>query len=426
MADQETDTEVMKAVTELRTLVESKGFIEPERVDRLNEVLDGYEKKNEQLVIVQKQAEGHESAIKELKEARVEAKEADEVRQKELKGQIDDLEAEVARGVHALHKADPDAYKESEEYKTLNQYCKQGDALYRSMSPEEIKVLLRTDIAVDGGILVPSELDNTITKKIIEIDPIRSICRVRSIDGKSMELVVRNTIPVATYEGEAEEGSDSASTYNSETVYPFRQTHTTPITKDMLMNGAFDMESEIASDSAEAFAFGEGNGFVVGTGFKQPSGFVVDPRLTVSGAFRAGSASAKISSNDIILLSGDLKVGYNPSYVLNRRSLAQIRTIKSTTGSYLWAPGLNGPVANTLNGFSYALANSMPDEAANAFAVAFGDFRRGYVIVDRMGMSVVRDEVTQKKKAIVEFTMHRWNTGQVVLPEAIKLLKVAA
>jgi HK97 family phage major capsid protein len=293
------------------------------------------------------------------------------------------------------------------------------------MSTEQ-KVLLRTDSAVDGGILAPSELDNQIMKKITEIDPIRSIARVRTISSKSMEMAIRNTIPTATYEGEAETGADSISQYESVTVTPYRQTHTSPITKDMLMDAAFDMDSEIASDSAEAFGFGEGAGFVLGDGFKKPEGFMQN--AIILAATRAGTTGTAgvIPVVDVILLSGDLKTGYNPVYVLNRRTLASLRSKVSTTGSFIWEPGLNGPVANTLAGFPYVVANTMADEANNSYSLAFGDFRRGYTIVDRVGMSVVRDEYTLKKKAIVEFTMNRWNTGIVTLPEAIKVTKTPA
>jgi HK97 family phage major capsid protein len=407
--------------------VESKGFIDKDKVERLNGILDTYEEKNQAFTLVQQQAANLEQAITELKEARVEEKQADEVRGAELKQQITDLEGEIARG-HNVGTADPSAWKNGDEYKALNTFCKEGE---RAITPE-LKVLLRTDSAVDGGVLVPSELDNQITKKIIEIDPIRSISRVRTITGKSLELPIRNTIPVATYEGEAEEGPDSASTYTSETVVPYRQTFTTPITKDMLMDGAFDMESEIADDAGEGFAFGEGNGFVLGSGHKMPQGFTVNPIVITAqasgGGMRAGTTgtSGLLHLDDVILLSGDLKVGYNPVYVLNRRVLANIRTKKSTTGAFIWEPGMNGPVANTMNGYPYVLSNSMADLAANSLSVAFGDFRRGYTIVDRIGLSVIRDEITQKRKAIVEFTMNRWNTGLVVLPEAIKILKIAA
>jgi HK97 family phage major capsid protein len=194
----------------------------------------------------------------------------------------------------------------------------------------------------------------------------------------------------------------------------------------MLMDAAFDMDSEIASDSAEAFGFGEGAGFVLGDGFKKPEGFMQN--AIILAATRAGTTGTAgvIPVVDVILLSGDLKTGYNPVYVLNRRTLASLRSKVSTTGSFIWEPGLNGPVANTLAGFPYVVANTMADEANNSYSLAFGDFRRGYTIVDRTGMSVVRDEFTLKKKAIVEFTMNRWNTGIVTLPEAIKVTKTPA
>jgi HK97 family phage major capsid protein len=84
---------------------------------------------------------------------------------------------------------------------------------------------------------------------------------------------------------------------------------------------------------------------------------------------------------------------------------------------------MNGAVANTLFGYNYVLLPAMADEGTDAFPVAFGDFRRGYTIADRTGMTVIRDEISEARKAIVKFTWARWNTGDVVLPEAIRVLK---
>ncbi|KKL52954.1 hypothetical protein LCGC14_2280280 [marine sediment metagenome] len=272
-------------------------------------------------------------------------------------------------------------------------------------------------------VLTTTELDNVITKQIIEIDPIRGLARVRTISSKSISVVKRTGVPIAQFEGEAEEGVESQATYGLETITPFRLTHTTPITKDLLQDAAFDMEGEIIADGSEAFAFGEGNGFVLGTGFKQPQGIFVNAVLQA--AARDTAAAGVLDADAVILMTGDVKTGYNLSYLLNRRTLATIRTFKSTTGQFLWQPGLSGPVANTLNGLPYALGNSVPDIANGAFAMAVGDFRRGYLIVDRTGMEIVRDALAQKKKAIVEFMLMRYTTGQVVQDEAIKLLRIA-
>lgn len=390
-----TMSDVMEGVKQLRDEFESKSpnF---EKIDKIEKDLELHEAKNQEIIKEQK---------------------AGEKRETEMKERMDVLETELARSGGAGDKKD---YKDSDEYKALDIYVKKG----AYDLDQEQKAILRTDSDVQGGFLVPTEMDNAITKKIIEVSAIRSIARVRTIGAKSLEVPVRDTIPQANYEGEAEEGDEDTSTYQNETLTAFRLTTTIPITMDMLMDSAFNMESEIMQDGAESFAQKEGNKFVVGTGHKQPSGFTVDSRVVANA--RISDSSGTIGFDDMMNLTGDLKTGYNPVYVFNRRTLAFLRTLKGGDGHPLWQPGMNGIVINTINGFPYLIAEDMPDIASATIPVAFGDFARGYTIVDRTGMAVIRDEVTQKKKAIVEFTLQRWNTGQVTLPEAIKLLKVKA
>ncbi len=413
MADETTLEEVKKATHELHTLVE-RNSLSDEVKSKINEVCDGYETKNAEFVQLKAKADASDEEIKELGTKL----EAEGKSRSEIQERVETLESEMS---HKAARADAD-YHEAPEYKALHGWVATGD-----FAPEE-KALLRTDSAVSGGFLVTTEMDSEITKKIVEIDGIRGIARVRSIASKAIEMAIRNTTPVAVFEGEGEQGTDDASTYENVTVTPFRQTLTTPITQDMLQDASFNMESEVISDAQIAFAEGEAGsaGFVGGSGFKQPEGFIGNTIL--QGAARITAASGVLDPEAMILLTGDLKTGYNPTYVMNRGTLAFLRTLRDgSTGNFLWNPGLNGPVANTLNGFNYVIANSMPNHDTNAaFAVAFGDFRQGYTIVDRTGMSIVRDEVSQKRKAIIEFTMNRWTTGKVVLPEAIKLLQIKA
>lgn len=394
MSEEIKASDVMTAVKELREEMDKK-TPDLAKIEVLEQALESQDEKNQ-------------AVVREMK--------AQETREFELKERMEALEVEIARGGASEGKD----YKQSEEYKSLQHFIKNG---VHALDQEQ-KALLRTDSDVQGGYLVMSEMDNAITKKIVEISPIRSIARVRTIGSKSLSVPVRNTIPTSEYEGEAEAGVDDATTYQNETLTAFRQSVTIPITMDMLMDSAFNMESEIMADGAEAFAKGEGAKFVSGSGFKQPTGFLTDSRV-VSGA-RTSATSGEIEFADVMNLTGDLKTGYSPVYVLNRRTLAYLRTLVGSDGHPIWMPGMNGGAANTIGGFPYVIANDMPDVASNALAMAFGDFARGYTIVDRTGMAVIRDEVTQKRKAIVEFTLQRWNTGQVVLPEAIKLLKVKA
>ncbi len=393
--------EVMEAVTELRAAVESKNADTAEsktKIEKINTALDVMEKANQKVAL----------------DANQQKKELEEMTER-----CNALEISVAQSGNGKKNLN---YKDNPEYKALNRFCQVGEG--RDLS-EEHKALLRTDSDVEGGFLVDDpEFDNVILKKITEISNIRQVARVRTVGNKSLEIPVRNNLLVATYEGEADTGDDSTSDYSNETLTTFRQTVTVPITKDMLMDSAFDMESEIMSDAGEAFAQGEGNGFVVGSGFKVPEGFMNNADILAGS--RAGASGGALIADDVILLTGDLKVGYNPMYGLNRRTLATLRTLKSTDGVFLWQPGMNGPVANTLNGFSYIILEDMPDIAATARPIVFADFQRGYTIVDRTGISLIRDELTQKRKAIVEFTINRWNTGKVTLPEAFKTLTITA
>jgi len=384
--------DVMNGVKELRAEFEKKS---PDlaKIELIEKSLEKQEEHNQKLLAESKSSETRSIEMKERMEA---------------------IEVELSRGAGGSQKS----YKDAAEYKALESYVKGG--IYGLDS--EAKAILRTDNDVQGGFLVMGEMDNEITKKITEVSNIRSIARVRTIGSKSLSVPVRNTIPAAQYEGEAEQGPEDTSTYQNETLTAFRQTVSVPISQDMLMDSSFDMNSEIMGDAGESFAQGEGAGFVSGTGFKQPSGFTVDSRVVAN--TRTSATAGTIGFDDMMNLTGDLKTGYNPVYVFNRRTLAFLRTLKGGDGHPLWQPGMNGVVQNTINGFPYLIANDMPDIAAAAIPVAFGDFARGYTIVDRTGMAVIRDDVTQKRKAIVEFTMQRWNTGQVTLPEAIKILTV--
>lgn len=390
--------EALQAVKALRETVEKFGTESSQfksMVDATNTALEKQEKASQEFTT--KLAEERKAA-------------------EELKERIDGLELELSRKGTAS-----DNYKDRPEYKAIQLYAQKGlDAL-----SVEQKATLRTDIGTQGGYLTMPEMDNMIIKKITEISPVRSVARVRTVGSKTLSIPTRTSIPVATYEGEAAAGGESNSTYGQETLTAYRLTVTVPYTCDQLIDSEFDMESEIMNDVAEAFAFTEGNKFTLGTGAKQPEGFLVN--ATVVADARTSTTSGVITGDDVLLLAGDLKVGYNPMYAMNRQTLALLRTLKgSTNDHYLWQVGLGPTQPNTLAGAPYIIMQDMPVVAANSLSLVYADFQRGYTIIDRTGLQVIRDDVTRKKNNIIELTFHRYNHGQVVLPEAFKILKTKA
>lgn len=395
-----TAAEVKEAVVALRSTVEKHGNDSAEAKEmaqKVEKTLEAQEEKSAKIITDMKAAEK---------------------KQLDLEERVKDFEVEVARlSSTGDHK---DNWKESAEYKALNLFAKKGEL---ALSADELKTM-RMDSDTAGGYLTNTEMDTQIIKTITEISPVRQVSRVKSISKKTLEIPKRTSIPVATYEGEAASGNDDQSAYGNEQLTAYRQTVTVPFTMDLLGDSNFDLESEINADVAEAFAFGEGNKFVLGTGAKQPEGFLVNAGVVADARITAGSGT--IAGDDLLLLTGDLKVGYNPLYGFNRQTLAFLRTLKGSDGHYLWQAGLAPGVPNTIGGEPYKVMQDMPSIAVGALSVIYGDFMRGYCITDRTGMVVIRDELTRKKFAIVELTFHRWNTGQVVLPEAFKALKIKA
>ncbi len=434
-----------EAFEELKKLIDSGKSETAEgksAMEKINLVLDKHEAEGQEFTKAQEKVKTEALEQKELLEA---YKAEDQEKILEQKERIDALELSYAQ---SSYDADTDSkrYLESDQYKAFERLFKHNDKgaailalpeVGKGIQDIEHKQLMRTDSNVEGGFLIPTELDAILRKEIVEISNIRSICRVRTMSVKSLEIAVRTTNLVATYEGETEEDQKDTSIYRNVTITPFRQSVTVPFTQDILMDSAFDIESEIREDVATAFAQGEGANNINGDGVKKPEGFLQNADI-IAGALQGTGFAGKIFADDILILTGQLKAGYDPSFVLNRRTLAQIRILKGEVqnvagaenvggnGQYLWQPALDGSVSATLAGEPYLIANDMPDIADDAFALAFGDFRRGYEIFDRTGTMMIRDIYTQKRRAIVELTFMRWNTGRVIIPEAITMLKIKA
>ena len=153
--------------------------------------------------------------------------------------------------------------------------------------------------------------------------------------------------------------------------------------------------------------------------------------MTNSSVASVNSGNANLLTADgLITLVHSIKSDYsrNGTFVFNRTTLAAIRKLKDTAGQYVFQAGmsLQGGATNTILGYSYVEATDMPDVAAGAKAVAFGDFRRAYMIVDRVALAVLRDPFTQATSGNVRYVARRRVGGQVILAEAIIKQNVAA
>lgn len=332
----------------------------------------------------------------------------------ELEEKMNSLEADLKRGIGGEEKA-----AKTQELKAFETYLRKNSSLIG----EEVKYL-RTDIDSQGGYLLPNELDSEIIKKIIEISNIRSVARVRPMSSKSLGMPTRSTIVSAGMVGEGQQDTESNSTYGLEKLYAKKAQVTVASTIEELEDSSFDISNLIMQDVGEEFAKLEGTQFTVGSGAgNNCEGFMVNANIA---EVNSGAASS-LTFDSLITLTGELKTGYNPIFGMNRKTLAIVRKLKDGSGQYLWQAGnLSAGVPNQILGHNYIEIPDMADVGAGLIPIIYGDFRRGYTIGDRKGLTMVRDEVTQKREGKVELTFYKRFAGMVTLAEAFVKLKIAA
>jgi HK97 family phage major capsid protein len=206
-------------------------------------------------------------------------------------------------------------------------------------------------------------------------------------------------------------------------------------TSALLDDSAVNIDEWIAEEVRDAFAQREGTAFVTGNGTAKPKGFLDYTKVANAswtwgniGFLATGVDGAFASTNPgdkLIDLVYAVRAGYraNGTFVFNRATQAVIRKMKDGDGNYLWQPAAKAGDASMLMGYPVAESEDMPAIATNSYSVAFGDFRRGYLIVDRVGIRVLRDPYSSKPYVLF-YTTKRVGGG-VQDFDALKLLKFA-
>ncbi len=327
--------------------------------------------------------------------------------------------------------ADPSA---REHKSAFDAYVRQGESSgLRLMETKAMSI----GSNADGGYLVPAQLEQEIGQRLAAISPIRAISSVREISGNVYKKPFMTAGPATGWVGETDTRAQTTSPTLDALSFPAMELYAMPAaTATLLDDSAVNIDEWIASEVELTFAVQEGAAFVNGDGSNKPRGFLNTTAVANGswtwgnlGYVASGSAGAFPSSNPSDVLVDTiyaLKAGYrqNGAFVMNRKTQAAIRKFKDTTGAYLWQPPAQAGGRASLMTFPLVEAEDMPDIAANSLSIAFGDFRRGYLIVDRLGVRVLRDPYSAKPYVLF-YTTKRVGGG-VQDFDAIKLVKFAA
>jgi HK97 family phage major capsid protein len=322
----------------------------------------------------------------------------------------------------------------SEHKAAFDAYIRRGDE--RAIRTLDMKAMSYGS-APDGGYLVPAEIETEIGRRLAKISPIRGIATVRQVSSAVLKKPYSVSGPAVGWAAETAARPQTATPVLDELQFPTAELYAMPAaTPSLLEDSVVDLDQWIAGEIETSFAEQEGGAFVNGDGINKPKGFLAVPTVAESAwswtnlgfvaTGVAGSLPNPNGSDKLIELVYTLKAGYrqNASWVMNRKTQGALRRLKDTNGSYLWQPPATPGTPAMLMGFPVVEAEDMPDAAADSTPIAFGDFARGYLVVDRTGVRILRDPYSAKPYVLF-YTIKRVGGG-VQDFDAIKLLKYGA
>lgn len=347
-----------------------------------------------------------------------------------LVARLDKIEAKMNRGGGQAEGA------EAVERKALASFVRTG-------SDHEIKQATSASDP-DGGYFILPTVDLSIRNLLADVSPLRQLAEVVGIGGNSYERFYSTGARGAQWVSETDSRpQDTARPNLIKHSYGVAELYAAPAgTRHLFEDASIDIAAWFTTWAVNDFAVTEGEAFLSGDGVAgRPRGLATYPRVATADSTRAwgemqylpaGHANAPTDDNwakALVKTVLTLHPRYRPgaAWLMNNATLIRIREIQDSNKRFMWSDHGNlseSPESGTLLGYPVHIDNNMADIGADTFPIAFGDFRQGYVIVDRHGIRIVRDEVTQKGTILLD--TYKRVGGGLGDSNAIKWLKVAA
>jgi HK97 family phage major capsid protein len=343
----------------------------------------------------------------------------------EVKARLEAIEVAIKRRGTG-HDGKPEATEvEVEHRKALNTYLRKCDS--KGLDALAERKALSVNSNPDGGYFVNADMSGRIASRVFETSPMRAVASVQNISTDALEGYFDIDEPGAGWESETAAPAETTTPKIGKWRIPTHELRARPkATQKLLEDAEVDVEAWLSRKVADKFARTESTAFVLGDGVNKPRGL-----LTYAAGTNWGQIE-QIASGGVGVITGDallnliyaVKEFYRGGsrFIMGRLAQGAIRKLKDTQGAYLWQPGLEMGQPSTLLGFPITEFNDMPSIATGALAIGFGNLAESYQIVDRLGISVLRDPYSSKP--YVEFYTRKRVGGDVVNFEAVKLMVV--
>lgn len=331
---------------------------------------------------------------------------------KAIKARVDKLEAKAHRPLSANNNH-PDGANDNSEKKAFADFIRSGDA-------SEVKSLGYGSPST-GGILAPEVVSTSILEKVAEFSPVRGLAQTIAMSGPLLQLP-RLVDEVAVGEvAETAPRPESEPSFDQIDLKPFEMAVIVPVTRILLEDAQIDLSGYLGNHVARRFGQKEAAWFINGNGTTQAEGVLTSDDVQEL-------EFEEVNADHLIDLFYSIKTAYsaNGSWLMNRKTMATVRKLKDTDGSYLWQPSIAAGLTPTLLGRPVFEAVDMPDIDNDKSPIVFGDFASGYAVADRVGFEIIRDDLTGASNGIVKLHARRRVGGRVVMGEALTKLKIAA
>jgi HK97 family phage major capsid protein len=319
--------------------------------------------------------------------------------------------------------------------KAFNAYLRHGDdEALRGLALEG--KALSTAVAGDGGYLVDPRTADTVKSMLVATGSIRSIASVVTVDASNFDVLIDRSDVGTGWVTETGSVSETATPLIERISIRLHQLAAMPKASQRLLDdSAFDVEGWLAEKIASRFIRSESAAFVNGDGADKPKGILLPAKVPNSawtwgslGYVPSGAAADFPTTNAvdcIVNLVYALAAPYRAkaTFVMNSKTAGAVRKMKDADGRFMWADGLAVAEPPRLMGYPVLICEDMPDIAANAHAIAFGDFAAGYTIAERTDLRILRDPFSAKPHVL--FYATKRVGGDISDYAAIKLLKFA-
>jgi HK97 family phage major capsid protein len=354
---------------------------------------------------------------------------------------VDDINAKIAGLVFNGSGANQGVPVDPEYTSVFSSWFRYGDedeslkASNRSGFRQQIHAAMSAGSASDGGYLAPVEWDRKVLEKLATASPMRRLATVVPTGVRGYSTVWNLGGWGSGWVGETAARPQTSTPTIAPLTFMAGEIYANPaITANLLDDADFDMAAWLALQLADEFAKQEGPAYIAGDGVNKPNGLLTYATGGTAAALHPGGAIEVINSGAAATVVPDGLIDFvyklsapyrqGASWLMASTTAAAIRKLKDGQDNYLWEPNYTKDGTDTLLGYPVEIDENMPAIAAGAIPIAFGNFKRGYIINDRQGTRILRDPYTNKP--YVNFYTTKRVGGGLQDPNAFKLMKISA